>query len=226
MPDLNEKHFSGESDITSEKMKELTTKGNIKAVSETLTKLGWEGQQIATVTLRISTDGGRVEDGQFNLRGALGKDLVKVQASKLWSKADENVWLEIITPPGEWFNFEGRRLFSEYLDQERVNYRVTKEGRILSEAEKKDNGVGNFSLCAITHLSKTSNNASGPHIKYTILVHHLGADNIADLREATQSPSWPGIKMLEGQCQPAGSGRFMGAPMHAATAEHGGEGRE
>ena len=46
MPDLNEKHFSGESDITTEKARELTTKGNIKAVNETLTKLGWEGQPI------------------------------------------------------------------------------------------------------------------------------------------------------------------------------------
>ena len=68
MPDLNEKHFSGESDITTEKARELTTKGNIEAVNETLTKLGWEGQPIATVNLRISTDGRRVEDGQFNLR--------------------------------------------------------------------------------------------------------------------------------------------------------------
>ena len=68
MPDLNEKHFSGESDITTEKARELTTKGNIEAVNENLTKLGWEGQPIATVNLRISTDGRRVEDGQFNLR--------------------------------------------------------------------------------------------------------------------------------------------------------------
>ena len=215
MPDLLEKHFEGKQDIPSGKVKELLTKSDSATVNETLTKLGWEGQLIATVTLRLSVDGNRTEDGHFNLRGALGKETVKVQAAKLWEKANESVMLEVELPPGELFKFEGGRLYSEYLDQESVRYRLTKDGQILTGADKKEHGIGDFCLRAITHLGKTSNNAQGPNIKITVLVHHLGADAITDLSEATQSPSWPGIKLLEGQCplfQAAAAGSW-GAPI-------------
>ena len=196
-------------------MKELLTKGNREATIETLTKLGWEGQLDATLNIKVSVDGKRAEDGLFNIRGELSKDAAKVQASKLWEKADENVILEVELPPGDFFCFEGGRLYSEYLDQEKVKYRLLKEGRILSEAEKKTHGIGDFGLRAIMHLGKASNGANGPNIKVTILVHHLGADNITELTEATQSPSWPGIKLLENQCQlfpPAAPGTW-GAPI-------------
>ena len=124
MPDLLEKHFEGKQDIPSGKVKELLTKSDSATVNETLTKLGWEGQLIATVTLRLSVDGNRTEDGHFNLRGALGKETVKVQAAKLWEKANESVMLEVELPPGELFKFEGGRLYSEYLDHRYGNTKL------------------------------------------------------------------------------------------------------
>ena len=117
MPELLEKHFEGERDIPAEKVKDLLTKGSREAVIETLTKLGWEGQPIATVNLRVSTDGERVEDGQFSIQGVLSKETARVQASKIWEKAEEDVTLEVEVPPGELFKFEGAHLYSEYLDQ-------------------------------------------------------------------------------------------------------------
>ena len=215
MPDLLEKHFAGERDIPAGKVKDLLTKGNREAVIDTLTRLGWEGQPIATVNLRVSADGERVEDGQFNIHGILSKETAKVQASKIWEKAEEDIILEVEVPPGELFEFEGGHLYSEYMDQEKVKYKVLKSGRFLTEAEKKENGVGEFCLRAIAHLGKASNGASGPTIKITLLVHHLGADGITNLSGVTQSPSWPGIKLLEGQCQlfpPAAPGSW-GAPI-------------
>ena len=68
MPDLDDKHFKGNSDIPAEKVKELLTKGNREATIETLTKLGWEGQLIATLNIKVSVDGKRAEDGLFNIR--------------------------------------------------------------------------------------------------------------------------------------------------------------
>ena len=67
MPDLNKKYFPGEKDIAAEKGKELVTKGDSEDVIRTLTKLGWEGQLIAAVTIKVSVDGRRAEDGQFSL---------------------------------------------------------------------------------------------------------------------------------------------------------------
>ena len=215
MPELLEKHFEGKSEIPSGKVKELLTKGNREAVTETLTRLGWEGQPIATVSLRVSADGERVEDGQFNIQGVLSKEAARVQASKIWEKAEEDVTLEITVPPGECFKFEGGHLYSEYLDQSKVKYRVLKAGKILTEEEKKENGVGDFCLRAINHLGRASNGTGGPHIKVTVLVHHLGADGITNLSGVTQSPSWPGIKLLEGQCQlfPLAAAGSWGAPI-------------
>ena len=214
MPDLNKKYFSGEKDITAEKGKELVTKGDSEDVIRTLTKLGWEGQLIAAVSIKVSVDGRRADDGQFSLRGALASDPISVQAAKLWEKADEDVMLELDMPPGDRFEFQGGRLYSEYLDQEKVRYRLIKEGRILTEADKKKHGLGDFCLRTLVHLSRSSNGAGGPAMKFTVLAHHLGADNLAELSEATQGPSWPGIKILEGQCQmfPAAPAGTWGAP--------------
>ena len=162
IPDLDKKYFEGECDLAAEKVRKLTTTGNEETVKETLTKLGWEGQSIATVTLTVSTDGKRAEDGRFNLRGPLTEDPIKLQASKLWEKVDERVVLEITIPQGEKFQFEGGRLFSEFLDQQQTKYRIVKEGRILTEAKKKENGVGDFCLQVITHLSKTAKGQTDP----------------------------------------------------------------
>ena len=101
MPDLNKKYFSGEKDITAEKGRELVTKGDSEDIIRTLTKLGWEGQLIAAVMIRVSVDGRRAEDGQFSLRGALASEPIRIQAAKLWEKADEDVTLEIDVPPGD-----------------------------------------------------------------------------------------------------------------------------
>ena len=201
MPDLSKKYFSSEKDITAEKGRELVTKGDSEDIIRTLTKLGWEGQLIAAVMIRVSVDGRRAEDGQFSLRGALASEPIRIQAAKLWEKADEDVTLEIDVPPGDRFDFQGGRLYSDYLDQDKVRHKLTKEGRILTEAERKKHGLGDFCLRALTHLSRSSNGSSGPAVKFTVLAHHMGADSLTELSEATQGPSWPGIKILEGQCQ-------------------------
>ena len=78
----------------------------------------------ATVNLRVSADEERVEDGQFNIQGILSKEMAKVQASKIWEKAEEDITLEVEVPPGELFKFEGGHLYSEYLDQGKVKYRA------------------------------------------------------------------------------------------------------
>ena len=63
MLDLNKKLFQGESDIPTERVNEMLTEGNSDSITNTLTKLGWEGQLIAAVILQVSADGKRAEDG-------------------------------------------------------------------------------------------------------------------------------------------------------------------
>ena len=67
--------------------------------------------------------------------------------------------LKIDMPPGDRFDFQGGRLYSDYLDQEKVRYKLTKEGKILTEADKKKHGLGDFCFPTLTHLSRSSNGA-------------------------------------------------------------------
>ena len=69
MPELSEKYFEGKCDIPAKKVKELLTKGNEDSVIETLTKLGWEGQLIATVNLKLAAERRRADDGQVMGKG-------------------------------------------------------------------------------------------------------------------------------------------------------------
>ena len=216
MPDLDKKYFSGENDIPVSKIGELETGCSESAIKDTLTKLGWEGQAIASVILRISADGKQVSAGQFQLEGPLSPSPIVIQAAKLWEKAGQDIMLNITVPSGNAFVFEGGRLTSDYLDHEVVKYKFSRDGQVLAEAEREANGVGNFCMRIIAHLGKTSNGPSGPNIKFTMLVLPLSANDTLELSEAAQSPAWPGIKALEGTCQlfpPAKMGEW-GAPCY------------
>ena len=117
MPDLDKKYFSGENDIPVSKIGELETGCSESAIKDTLTKLGWEGQAIASVILRISADGKQVSAGQFQLEGPLSPSPIVIQAAKLWEKAGQDIMLSITVPSGNAFVFEGGRLTSDYLER-------------------------------------------------------------------------------------------------------------
>ena len=113
MPDLDKKYFSGENDIPVSKIGELETGCSESAIRDTLTKLGWEGQAIASVILRISADGKQVSAGQFQLEGPLSPSPIVIQAAKLWEKAGQDIMLSITVPSGNAFVFEGGRLTTD-----------------------------------------------------------------------------------------------------------------
>ena len=216
MPDLDKKYFSGEGDIPAERVSELETGCSEEAIRGTLTKLGWEGQTIASVVLKMTADGKQVSAGQFQMEGALSASPVQVQASKLWETAGNDIVLSVAVPSGNAFVFEGGRLTSDYLDHEVVKYKFTREGKVLAEAEREANGVGEFCMRIVAHLGKTSNAAGGPNIKFTMLIFPLSAGNTLEQAGAAQSTAWPGIKALEGTCQlfpPAKVGEW-GAPCY------------
>ena len=169
MPDSEKRYFSGKSEIPDHKRSDLETGCSEASIRETLTKLGWEGQTVASVILKISADGRQVTAGQFQLEGALTPTPVVIQASKLWEKADGDIVLSVEVPSGNAFVFEGGRLTSDYVDHETVKYRFSRGDQVLAEAEREASGVGPFCLRILAHLGKTSNGATGPNIKYTML---------------------------------------------------------
>ena len=115
MPELNKVHFRGISEIPAGRKAELVTGSGEKDIENMLTKLGWEGNLIATVSLKVTADGQRVHSGQFMMRGALSAETIQLQASKLWEGADAETVLCVNIPTGAELRFEGGRLCSEYI---------------------------------------------------------------------------------------------------------------
>ena len=200
MPDLSSKFFRGGEEIPRERVQNLVTGKSEKDIEDTLTKLGWEGQLIASVALRLSADGKQADGGSFMLRGALSPEPIQIQAGKLWEKAEEDVMLTVNVPNGAEFVFAGGRLCSDLVSSDKITFKYSKAGQVLAETEWDRKGVGKFCLRLMAHLGKTSNGATGPHIKFTLLAHPLDVDSLLELSPAAQSPTWPGIKTLEGQC--------------------------
>ena len=110
MPDLSSKFFRGGEEIPRERVQNLVTGKSEKDIEDTLTRLGWEGQLIASVALRLSADGKQADGGSFMLRGALSPEPIQIQAGKLWEKAEEDVMLTVNVPNGAEFVFAGGRL--------------------------------------------------------------------------------------------------------------------
>ena len=200
MPDLDPKYFRGSEDIPRDRVNNLVTGKSEKDIEDTLTRLGWEGQLIAAISLRMSPDGRQADGGSFMLRGALTPEPLQIQAGKLWEKAAADVVLSVDVPNGAEFVFAGGKLCSDYVNSDRISFRFSKAGQVLAETEWDGQGVGKFCLRLLAHIGKTSNGSAGPHIKFTLLTHPLDVDSLLEVSAAAQSPAWPGIKALEGQC--------------------------
>ena len=215
MPELSKKYFGGAGDIPSDRKNQLLTKCDNQAIRHTLTELGWEGQLAASVIVKASVDGERVAGSTFKINGELTKDPVSFQAAKLWDKCGADIQLQVTVPAGAEFDFSGGTLASEFAGEEGLQFTFIKGDTAIPEDRWEAEGLGNFCLRIVCHLGKTSNGPTGTHIKFTVLAFPLNAKQLADLGTATEDGSWPGIKILEGQCGlfPVAPAGLWGAPI-------------
>ncbi len=214
MPELKQQFFQGKGDIPATWRARLSTASYGLGLRDTLTRLGWDGQPCATVCLVLSADGLRVTNGNFALWGNLSEEPIEVQTSKLWEGTQRGTTMHIRGLTGQAFMFNGGLLQSEFLDSDKFEVAFSKGGQAILPQDWTANNIGNISLRAIAHLDKTSNRASKPKIKYTIIAVPMSADALIDLSERTQHVSWPGIKILEGTAEffPADETNHWGAP--------------
>ena len=198
MPELAGKYFRGAADIPESRA--AVTFGDGDAINDTLTRLGWEGQIVGAVVLQLSVDGSMVTSGQFLMRGELAKEVIKVKVDKLWEKAGKDIVLSFSMPRAEEFSFPGGLMTSEYLASTSIRATFIRGETVIPEADWAEERIGNFSLRIICHLGKTSNGTTGPHLKYTVLLFPYSPAELEELSDVMQSTSWPGIRVLEGQC--------------------------
>jgi hypothetical protein len=200
MPNLLKKWCSGKGTIPTDLIKKLDIASFGMPVGTTLTELGWEGSLVAAVGLQLSPDNRQVQRGQFLLRGNLTKEPIEIQANILWPAAEPDIFLTITPPDGAAFLFNSGNLCSDLIACEDYTHSFRQNNRVIVPSEWKDKGVGETALRAVCHLDKTSNGRLGPRIKVTTLIFPRSVDEMDQLSDATQSPAWPGIRVLENTC--------------------------
>ena len=136
------------------------------------------------------------------MRGALHNAAIPLKANTIWEGASKDVTLHVTLPDSGAFQFTGGELCSDFLPQSLVKTAFTREGgQPVLPTEWDAYKLGTFSLRLLAHLDKSSNGRAGPHFRVSVLLFPLGVDELLELSEATQSPAWPGIRILEGRSE-------------------------
>ena len=217
MPDLDQKWFAGTAEIPPDICEKLSVQDYHGLTDRALTAMGWEGQLICTAGLTVSQDGSLVQSGRFIARGMLSQAPVAVKAATLWEGVPENVMFHVTVPDCTNFQFTGGELCSDYLPQAAVKFVVSRDGQPVLPTQWEELKLGEFSLRLIAHLGKTSNSRnSRPNFRMAVLMFPYSVDQLADLSDATQSVSWPGILILEGKSElfPRPPLGFWGCPLY------------
>ena len=169
-----------------------------------LTSKGWEGQLIAFLLSQLSADGQAVQSMKFNMRGKLTTQTVVVKAEKLWEGTEKDVNLLISMPDADKFSFVGGELSSDLLAQDNVKMSAMKGDNIILPSDWEASKVGDLCFRLLAYPVMKSSNTKlfvCSHIKFTVLAFPMAANDMAELTDAKQSESWPGIKILEGKCE-------------------------
>jgi hypothetical protein len=216
MPVLDSKFFQGDQPIPQDILDKLFCNSPAQIDTETATRLGWNGQLVGGIVLQLSEDGTLARRGAFNLLGNLVEQQLSFPASKLWDRASKEITVTITVPTADHFSFLDGGLTSDYMDHDQVDYVVSRGHTPILPAQYEANKIGGFSLRLVAHLSRSSNGRSGLAIRITLLVFPLGTDELRQETDATQSPAWAGIKLLEAECPlfPAAPLNSWGCPVY------------
>ena len=81
--------FNGDEEITPEELHRLQIMNYSADIDETLREYGWRGEPAGCIVLKLSADNAAVSSGQFVARGQLSRDETKIEANKIWTKAEQ-----------------------------------------------------------------------------------------------------------------------------------------
>jgi hypothetical protein len=197
MPVGAKKGFRQSEEMITDLAKKLSMSSFSIGAMDTLESLGWDGKSVAAVGLELTPDNRRVKRSQFLLLGALSRELVGLAANKLFPEADPAITMTITIPEGSAFRINIGTMSSDLLPCESYKIFFAKVGNIIFPSDWAANKIGETSMRAICHLDKASNSGTGPKPKTTLLLFPRSAEEMNLLLDSTQSPAWPGIRILQ-----------------------------
>jgi hypothetical protein len=201
MAPIDSSLFSGEDRIDREELAHLEVANTKEAVEAALKHFSWGGKAAGCIVLQLAADNLTVTSGRFTARGKLAKEEVKIEASKIWADVDAGLHLTLKIPDGGDFIFNEGGLCSDFLDMEGVDYCVTtssRGGQAVLHDDYSQRGVGSFCIRLVCHLQKATKK-SGVTLGYAVLLYPGTANDVLETSDLAKNPSWPGLKMAEGE---------------------------
>ena len=231
MPTLTNALFVGECKVDTNDWKKISVPGlGPRQVSEFLETFGWDGLAAASVGLRMAADNESVSAARLSIVGCWAPQPAKVQAQKLWARAPANIWLEIDLQDMGTFRFADNNMVSCYIPDIAIKHCfITLEDgeqqKVLTDEEVTASNITPFALRAACGLSSASSAVDGVWMTCAVVVYPASEEEMAALSPAYKSPTWPGIKLAEGdipilpragKSHPALQGKEWGCPVTPA----------
>lgn len=209
MPVLDRQLFTGSEALTEADWQSVSRSDiSSRSIAEVLSQHGWEKKGAAAIGLKLAPDNTTVDAAKLALLGAWDKEIV-VQAKKVFQQAAENTMLEIDLPDLSVFRCREGDMWSHYVPQAAIKCKYTQGGTTLTEEELAAQGITEFSVRMVTHLSKDCGAKWGIWLMATILIFPLCDEAMKSLAEDTSNPAWPGIKLADGQLAVLPSGKSV-----------------
>jgi hypothetical protein len=145
------------------------------------------------------------------LLGQLVDRPVVIPAFKIRDKASKDLIATITLPRAEDFSFLDGGLCSDYIDEDEIQFAITKGHAPILPPQYRQHRITELSLRMLAHLARGSNGRGGLAIKLTLLGFPLSIDELRQEGEATQSAAWAGIRLFEAEC----SLFFPAAPLNS-----------
>ena len=224
MPVLDQKFFRGSERIPPDVLANLLVDSPTHISLATAERLGWDGGLAGAIIIQLSEDGSLARRGAFTLLGKLADEPVVMPAFKIWDKASRDLSVTITLPGADSFSFLDGGLCSDYVDQDEIQYAVSKGHNPVLPANYGQHKIGGLSLRMLAHIARGSNGRGGLAIKLTLLAFPMAVDELRQESDAVQSAAWAGIKLFEAQCPlfPAAPPESWGCPMFPLLYRDGG----
>ena len=199
MPLIDRQLFAGETRLSEADWQSISNPDiSTSSIAKFLVQQGWEQKGAAAVGLRLSPDNSRVDAARLVILGSWDKK-IQLQAKKLFEKAAETTILEVELPDLSVFRCKDGEMWSQYIPQAAIRCRYMQEGKELDADQQGDQGIQEFAVRAVAHLSKDCGTKWGIWLQVTVLIFPLADEAMKAIAEDTANPAWPGLKLTEGQ---------------------------
>jgi len=201
MAPLPDRLFEQHGNIPADRLPTLEARDLQTDIARVLGATGWNGTgTAAAVGLELSQDNQRILASRFCMVGLLSQEPGRIQAAKLWDKADKEAVVTFEFPTGQEFNFNAGTLQSDYLSQENVKMAVSKNGVAVPRADWRAAGIGDFCLRMLATLDRSSTGRRAElAMKFVVLFFPHSPADVQEISDQSQGAGWPGVKILEGK---------------------------